>query len=205
MTSGSQLGSIQDDAGTSQPKSHVKRPEGQGHGRHSGRRVFVGPMPEKVVSQLERRVKERELGQPAITLSQLEVTGFEDDDDEVAEIVRGHARQFLHNHKDRLRRSESHEDDWDEDTEHHLTEEMIQRWKDSEWGKTWHNRHRQRPKSDSAAPSMGVQASQAQWVGGSFEIGTFLGVNVLHGPSAISHKPPTTGSLRSHLPLVRLI
>ncbi|KAH6912535.1 Pleckstrin homology domain-containing protein [Coprinopsis sp. MPI-PUGE-AT-0042] len=191
MASSSQLGSVRDDASTSQRKSDVNRPEPQGHVGHSGRRVFIGPMPEKVVSHIERRVREHQPGLPALTLSQLEVAGSEDDD-EVAEIVRGHAKRFIHHHKDRFQRSASHEDDWDEDTEHHLAEEMIQKWRDSEWGKTWHKRHRQRRKSDSSTVrSMGIQTSQAQWVGGSFEIGTFLGVNVLHGPSAISLKSPT--------------
>lgn len=79
-------------------------------------------------------------------------------------------------------------DDWDEDyEEQNIAEELIQRWKDSEWGKAW--RHR-RPGGMKKKADM--FQSSGHWLGGSFEVGTLLGVNLLNPPP----QPPKPSSVK---------
>ncbi|KAI0056564.1 hypothetical protein BV25DRAFT_1813850 [Artomyces pyxidatus] len=67
---------------------------------------------------------------------------------------------------------------------------MLKRWRESEWGRMWKNR------------KQGATETRAHWVGGSFEIGDFIGVNVLNGEPPKSLRSPAssrfTASVRAH-------
>ena len=122
------------------------------HGVH--RRVFIGPMPEKVVSHTEAQaLKQKKRG-----LFRLNTAQEEDD----MEIIKDNAFKFFVHTGGRP-------EDWGEDQEQTVTQEMLHRWRNSEWGAVWGSR---RKKDSRIGPT-------SYWVGGSFEIGRFLGMDVL--------------------------
>ncbi|GLB38456.1 putative pleckstrin homology domain containing protein [Lyophyllum shimeji] len=120
------------------------------------RRVFIGPMPEKVISQTEAHVKKKKEKRGLFRH-----TSRDEPDDDVSEIIKQNAFTFFMNEGGRP-------EDWGEDEEQNVVEEMFHRWRDSEWARIW--QHRREHKT--VAPT-------SHWVGGSFEIGRFLGVNIL--------------------------
>ncbi|KDQ62280.1 hypothetical protein JAAARDRAFT_454727 [Jaapia argillacea MUCL 33604] len=123
---------------------------------HSHGRIFIGPMPEKVLSRTEiqtgkkKKRKKRWFGVTSTT--------SDGDDESVSDVIREHALTFFINHGGR-------EEDWDESAEACAREEMLQKWKDSEWGKILRGRKE--------------STTNQRWVGGSFEVGKFLGVDIL--------------------------
>jgi len=190
---------------------------------HSTRRIFIGPMPEKVVAHMENQVKrQRAVGE--LTLTQLEDLAPEKSE-VVKKVVKRHAGRFMEHYRQnrreaeargegadegteemaiaspsarhrimrRLRRkrtrsaagssgghtdqhednSDSSSDSWDEDEEQNVVEDLLQKWKDSEWGKAWKHRHGKR-RMEKLAPQ--------HWLGGTFEVGTLFGVNLLEAP-----------------------
>ncbi|KAG6890785.1 hypothetical protein C0995_003215 [Termitomyces sp. Mi166 len=114
------------------------------------RRVFIGPMPEKVIEK-----KQAEQG-----ISQSNSHGDEYRDD-ISEVIKRNAFSFFI-------RQGGRPEDWDEDEERNVVEEMFRRWRDSEWSRIWRRRREKK-----------VVVQTSYWVGNSFEIGQFLGVNVL--------------------------
>ena len=87
-------------------------------------------------------------------------TSSQDDEDQcLRDVIKAHAYQFFKGHGGR-------DEDWEEE-EVSVREEMLKRWRQSEWGKL-------RSAKESGAKN--------RWVGASFDIGTFLGVNVLDKP-----------------------
>lgn len=131
---------------------------------HGPRRMFVGPMPEKVVSNVEAEARKHGLG-----LFHTKAGGDEAgaDTDGVRHFMKEHAFQFF------LRRGGKVED-WGEVEEQSTLEEMAERWRNSEWGSIWSRRRKR--KNNGSAPGLNRQPSR--WVGGSFEIGYMLGVNI---------------------------
>ncbi|KAG6896455.1 hypothetical protein C0992_008178 [Termitomyces sp. T32_za158] len=111
------------------------------------RRVFVGPMPEKVIKQAEQGV------------SQSNSRGDEHQD-EISEVIKRNAFSFFI-------RQGGRPEDWGEDEERNVVEEMFRRWRDSEWAHIWRRRRNK------------VAAQTSRWVGNSFEVGQFLGINIL--------------------------
>ena len=147
------------------------------------RRVFVGPMPEKVVSHTEAQaLKRKKRGLFRITTAQ------EEDD---MEIIKQNAFKFFVHTGGRP-------EEWGEDQERNIRQEMLQRWRNSEWGTVWGSRRKKEPHD----------RSMSYWVGGSFEIGHFLGVDVLQesGNSNTGNRPtnnlstqiPSTSNMQSH-------
>lgn len=126
------------------------------------RRVFIGPMPEKVLSQTEAQVRKNlQRGKrPWFYRSRASVDGDEADHDSLSGVIQDHAFQFFLSQGGK-------EEDWGENEEESVRQEMLRRWKDSEWGSIWKRRKRK------------VHEPTSHWVGGSFEIGNFLGVNIL--------------------------
>lgn len=120
------------------------------------RRFFIGPMPQKVLSQTEAKVKKKK------KRAWLSRSSNESDDehDTLSVIIQDHAFQFF-------LREGGDEADWGEHQEHRIREEMHRRWGNSEWGHMW----RRRNSEDKARAN--------SWVGGSFEIGNFLGVSIM--------------------------
>ncbi|KAJ3568113.1 hypothetical protein NP233_g5925 [Leucocoprinus birnbaumii] len=137
---------------------------------HLHRRIFIGPMPEKLVSQTEAHGHKHH--HRGIFLGR--ASTHRDDSDSstnVSQLIKDHA--FHH-----FMCEGGREEDWDEAEERGRSEALLQRWRESEWGALWHRRHRQRHgELRDQAPS--------RWVGGSFEVGHLLGVNVLDEPTMV--------------------
>ncbi|KNZ80953.1 Meiotically up-regulated gene 56 protein [Termitomyces sp. J132] len=110
-------------------------------------------MPEKVISHTEKQQTEQGVSQPT--------SQGDERRDEISEIIKRNAFSFFI-------RQGGRPEDWGEDEEHNVVEEMFRRWRDSEWAHIW---RRRREKEAVTQPS--------HWVGNSFEIGQFLGVNIL--------------------------
>ncbi|KAG6866302.1 hypothetical protein C0991_006398 [Blastosporella zonata] len=142
--------------------SSANEPPPAGPKHHDGRpRMFIGPIPEKVISQTEAIIKKH---QPKRGLFPSNSHGSEDGDD-IFEIIKQNAFSFFI-------RQGGRPEDWGEDEERNVVEEMVRRWRGSEWAKMW--RSRRDKKADTTATHQ-----TKHWVGGSFEIGRFLGVNLL--------------------------
>lgn len=123
---------------------------------HAHSRMFIGPMPEKVVSQTEAHIKKKR--------RRLFHKSTEEGDDDISHIIKQNAFNFFIREGGRA-------EDWGEDEERSAVEEMVRRWKGSEWAAIWTHRRRK----DTA------NRQTSRWVGGSFEVGRFLGVNILQG------------------------
>ncbi|KAF9077592.1 Pleckstrin homology domain-containing protein [Rhodocollybia butyracea] len=138
--------------------SKLDDPSPQSEHVHMQRRFLLGPLPrQKVLPPSEKRNKRRHI------LTRMSST---ESDAELMQIIKTHARSFFIGEGGR-------EEDWSEAEEQSTREEMYQRWKDSEWGKAIHHL---RGKS-SASLHKNVLANN--WIGGTFEIGTIAGVNIM--------------------------
>lgn len=129
---------------------------------HMRRRFFIGPMPEKVVTDCERK-------------------GGSQGEESVRRIVRLHAFNFFV-------RAGGKPEDWDDDQEINVVREIMSQWHLTEWGKILSRKKKPTP--------------QSRWVGGSFEIGNLLGLNVLQQPSHNLSTPSRASS--THRPLLSL-
>ncbi|KAF8809576.1 hypothetical protein BYT27DRAFT_7094201 [Phlegmacium glaucopus] len=138
------------------------------------RRIFIGPMPERVIAQTEATQHKRSqltIGS-VFSLTQQPSDNIHNTDkiEEVSRLLKEQAFHFfLH--------EGGKPEDWDEEQEQHLTDELVQRWKSSEWGQLWTRRHHRKKESQSIGGH--------QWFGTSFEVGTLMGVNVLQGKEHI--------------------
>jgi hypothetical protein len=136
------------------------------------RRIFIGPMPEKVIAQTEATQHKRSQLNIGSVFSltyehwQLDNTHNIDKIEEVSRIVKEHPFHFFLHDGGRA-------EDWNVEEEQHITDELAERWKSSEWGQLWTRRHHRKMESHSAGDH--------HWFGTSFEVGTLMGVNVLHG------------------------
>ena len=125
---------------------------------HPHRRVLVGPLPETVIAHTVKKKKSL----PS-TSSQIALNGEGED---VPEVVKNNAFNFF------IRRG-GRAEEWGENEERGVKEEMLRRWKDTEWAAVWSSRKRK------DASSRGAGEASHKWVGGSFEIGEFLGADIL--------------------------
>ena len=121
---------------------------------HKFRRRFIGPMPERVVSQLDSADNKQARGWRRLFSSR---HANKDEDAGVRNAIREYALQFFLGQGGRT-------EDWGEDEERHVREEMYRRWKKTEWAQA---RARRREAK-----------ANKQWIGTSFDIGVFLGVDV---------------------------
>ncbi|KAF9565683.1 hypothetical protein CPC08DRAFT_629344 [Agrocybe pediades] len=156
-------------------------------------RIFIGPMPEKVVSHHELQGKKKK-----ITIGSVLSLGFDADDDATIPVGRGDKtedvsrvlkenalRFFLHRGGDIA--------DWGEEAERHMLNEMMNHWKESDWGQLWHRRHHRR-KRDSR--------TESQWFGKSFEVGNLLGLNFMEEHGHLSDRSRLLPSNREPEPVV---
>ncbi|KAG2151386.1 hypothetical protein DEU56DRAFT_777628 [Suillus clintonianus] len=136
---------------------------------HLRRRFFIGPMPEKDAS--------KDASQTNIDSSNRKVTdqisswlhsrarGSDGDDESSTSFLQNHAyHRFLHRG--------GRKEEWGQQAEADERQNIWDRWQESEWGGSM--RHR---KKDAGTTTQ-------RWVGGSFEIGNVLGVNILDSPPA---------------------
>ena len=133
--------------------------EGLGDDHHKRRRFFIGPMPEKVIP------RKKVAGKYGLFHSR-SANRTDGDDDDMSHIVKKHAFDFFIH-------GGGNAEDWGEDEERNTTEEMLKRWRSSEWGKILWNRKKE-------------SRQVSHWVGGSFEIGNFLGMNIIHNEATES-------------------
>ncbi|TCD70536.1 hypothetical protein EIP91_002882 [Steccherinum ochraceum] len=124
---------------------------------HKHRRRFIGPLPESLVSQVVNP-KPRKKGWFSPTAQQDHRSEVEDA--RLRDAVKEHALQFFLKHGGR-------KEDWGETTERNVREEMMRKWRDSEWGRV------RKGKKEAA--------QNRRWVGTSFDVGVFLGVDMLNG------------------------
>ncbi|KAJ6619492.1 Pleckstrin homology domain-containing protein [Mycena sp. CBHHK59/15] len=122
---------------------------------HLHRRVFIGPMPEKVISQADseqRKDKKWRFGRSR---------SVDDANENISQIIKDNAFTFF------IQQGRN-EEDWDETQEQSVREEMLRRWRESEWGSVLGRRKQQKE-----------PGKTKRWIGGSFEVGDILGVNIL--------------------------
>ena len=125
---------------------------------HKHRRRFIGPMPETVfASEVPANRQTRKKRGWFSSSSRASATSQEDEDQCLRDVIKVHAYEFFKGHGGK-------DEDWGEQEEKSVREEMLRRWRQSEWGKL------RRAKEG---------GTKNRWVGTSFDIGTFLGVNVL--------------------------
>lgn len=135
---------------------------------HFHRRVFIGPLPERVVSQTEAHAHKHHHKRIFLGATR---ESSPDTQTDVSQVIKDHAFHFFV-------REGGKTEDWDAEQERSRTEELLQRWRNSEWGAIWHRRHQQR---HGGLPG----TTTSRWVGGSFEVGHLLGVNILDEPAAV--------------------
>ncbi|KAI5829238.1 hypothetical protein K523DRAFT_41834 [Schizophyllum commune Tattone D] len=127
----------------------------RGNGTHAHLRYFIGPLPDKIVSETETRLERSRFR------TFLRLPGSSEDDgsaDAVSELVRDQAFNIYI-------REGGREENWGEDREDTVVDDLMRRWRDSEWARALSRRK--------------GQAQAQRWVGTSFEVGNFLGSNVL--------------------------
>ncbi|TDL23189.1 hypothetical protein BD410DRAFT_787507 [Rickenella mellea] len=124
---------------------------------HAHRRIFIGPMPENVAA----------LGD----------NDDSDDDNEhfsderLLRFAREHAfRRFL--------QKGGNEEEWTEETERVVKEDMLKRWRDT--ARQWGRKTKWKGKGKKPAPT-------SKWIGGTFEVGDFMGVNVIQPLEEVAH------------------
>lgn len=140
-------------------------------------------MPEKVVATQSDAAKKKR---------RFRIGSVDDSEDDISQVIKEHAFAFFI-------QQGGNEEDWEETREQGVRDEMLRRWRETEWGAIWGRRkHNKEPK----------QAKR--WIGGSFEVGNILGVNVLQEPAEsirdrLSNRSlPSTrrlGASSTHLPL----
>lgn len=140
------------------------------------RRIFIGPMPEKIISQTEGTQHKRSqvtIGSVfSLTQEQPGNTHNIDKIEEVSRIVKEHPFHFFLHEGGRA-------EDWNAEEEQHITDELAERWKSSEWGQLWTHRHHRKKEPQSAGDH--------HWFGASFEVGTLMGVNILQGKEHVTN------------------
>ncbi|TFK40603.1 Pleckstrin homology domain-containing protein [Crucibulum laeve] len=125
------------------------------------RRIFIGPLPERVLSHAEQNLQKRNKHAAFFSPSVEDVGESEAESVRISELIKRHAYHFFLHQGGKA-------EDWGEEEEHSVTHEMLKRWKDSEWGAALNHRHRQRHRHQ----------QPSHWVGGSFEVGRIMGVEV---------------------------
>ena len=137
---------------------------------HRHRRRFIGPMPESVLTSevaSNRQAQKKRRWFPSG--SRISAVSKEDEDQCLRDVIKAHAYEFFKGHGGK-------DEDWGEEEEVSVREEMLRRWRQSEWGKL---------------RSVKESGTKNRWVGTSFDIGTFLGVNI------VDKAPPATSSMPS--------
>lgn len=155
----------------------------QPSGRHTLSRIFIGPLPERVLLNAQLSVAKRVKGPRRLFGFNQSRQAPAENDEPVEELINHYAYAF------HLKLGGS-EGDWNEERENNVKYEMSQMWRESPWGRLWRGR------KDS--PS----ASHARWVlpndAGSFQVGDFLGLDTYAKPAPKSLRLSTSPTNGSH-------
>jgi len=147
------------------------------------RRIFIGPMPEKVIAHTEAQGKRTKLTIGSVVSFSLAADNAHNTDrrEEVSRVLKDNAfRYFLH--------EGGKPENWGTEEEEGTVNELLKRWKESEWGQLWTRRHHRKKEEHQV---------HDHWFGTSFEVGTLLGVNVLQGNEHLKTKAAVSRPLRS--------
>lgn len=159
---------------TSQPNEgqHISPGRGPMSVEHKHRRRFIGPMPEgALTSEVPGNRQTQKNRKWFFSTSRTSPTLQGGEDKCLHDVIKAHAYQFFKGHGGK-------DEDWGEEEERGVREEMLKRWRRSEWGKL---------------RSAKESGTRSRWVGGSFDIGSFLGINVLdkhHLSTSLRSSPP---------------
>ena len=139
------------------------------HKRHTLYRFFLGPLPERIISDAQHLVtKSVNRHRGFFSFTQAQQTSSEADEP-VEELIDQYAYAFY------LKLGGS-EEEWNEEQESYVKNEMLRRWKESAWGRLWHRR-KENPGT-----------AHARWVlpndVGFFQVGEFLGLNTYAEPTS---------------------
>ncbi|KAF9220965.1 hypothetical protein BS17DRAFT_786276 [Gyrodon lividus] len=132
------------------------------------RRWFIGLMPEKMLSEMDGINEYMHQG---------------DNEDENSEGSASLFRIMDHHALSFFLRQGGREEDWDEHKRANVRGDLIKRWRESPWTprRVHHGHHT-------------VGSGTRRWMGGSFEIGNILGVNILDRHAALP-SPPAPSSV----------
>ena len=154
----------------------------QPSGRHTLPRIFIGPLPERVLSNAQHSVAKH--GPRTLFGFNRSRQPPTENEEPVEELINHYAYAF------HLKLGGS-EGDWNEERENSVKNEMFQRWGESPWGRLWRGR-KDNP-----------NASRPRWVlpndAGSFQVGDFLGLDTHAGPAPTS-LPLSTGPTSTNGP-----
>lgn len=145
------------------------------HDEHAHRRFFLGLMPQKVATTGEPHTRHKKRNK-LLHISE------SDENDTMARIIGKHAQWFFVKNGGKA-------EDWGENEERSVREEMLRRWTESGWMR----------KTDVGQTD--------HWVGKSFEIGDLLGINILQDVDNVAlsnhsiHSSTRRGTSSTHLPL----
>ena len=152
---------------------------------HKYRRRFIGPMPATALQQIDSPRKQRRKRHRWHHREDDYSSSDSDSDSDsssLSDVIHRHALEFFLKHGGKR-------ENWGESQQKSVRAEMRRRWHESEWGRV----HTQRQ-----------QGSTQKWVGSSFDVGVFLGVDVLDeslfGPPSAELtvvEPPSTPPLVS--------
>ena len=155
----------------------------QPSGRHTLSRIFIGPLPERVLSNAQNLVAKRVKGPRRLFGFNQSRPAPAENDEPIEELINHYAYAF------HLKLGGS-EGDWNEERENSVKYEMSQMWRESPWGRLWRGR------KDSPG------ASHARWVlpndAGSFQVGDFLGLDTYAKPAPKSLRLSTSFTNGSH-------
>ncbi|KAI9465399.1 hypothetical protein BJY52DRAFT_1243706 [Lactarius psammicola] len=132
------------------------------HMGHTLSRFFLGPLPERVVSDAQHLVT-KSVNRPRgfFSFTQAQQSPSETDEP-VEELIDQYAYAFY------LKLGGS-EEDWNAEQETYVKNEMLRRWGESAWGRLW---RRRKENSDTTHPRWVLPSDT-----GSFQVGEFLGLN----------------------------
>jgi hypothetical protein len=157
----------------------MSTPPAQLDSGHTLRRLFIGPFPQRALSDAQRLVqKPVKKRRSFFTFNQSRQPPSDNHDSEpVEELINEYAYAF------HLKLGGSREN-WNEERENSVKDEMLRRWRDSPWGRLWRGR------------KDGSNASQGRWVlpndAGFFQVGDFLGLDTY---SELATRSPQTTAI----------
>jgi len=165
----------------------VQKQEGLVH-----HRIFVGPMPEKIIAHGESQGKKKKINIGSVlslgfdTEAEGSSVGHGDKSEDVSRVLKENALRFFIHRGGNI-------EDWGEEAEQNILEDMVKHWKESEWGQLWHRRHHRRKKEPQRVD---------QWFGKSFEIGNLLGLNMMEESGHLTERSQPLPSSREPEPVV---
>jgi len=138
------------------------------------RRIFIGPMPERVIAQaVDNQPKRAKLNIGSVFSLNQDNTGRTsgDNSEEVTRVLKDNAFEFFLHHG-------GNAEDWREDEEQDMIDELVRKWKKSDWGQLWERRHQGQREAQNT--------SSNQWFGTSFEVGNLLGLDIMKSQRHLS-------------------